>query len=609
MSFSKYIMYNYSMRSINLFSYTRIPSSYATEYLNMLSARDHKINVRTHEYETIRTLVDELLANHVPIELMEGFFFSFSIRQISKEFDLLKIDPERYVLNIELKSEPVEEKDILKQLRQNRYYLSHIAGEIRSFTFISSTRECYILKDDQCRKCGISEIISCLGDFDDFIREGIERIFEPKQFLISPLNTPEQFLRGQYFLTQQQQEIEESILSQIETGEKRGKVFGIEGSAGTGKTLLLYDIVRKTAGEKSPCCIIHGGSFSEGHRYLKDHWECVDILPAGELGEGGPECLEGYHCLFIDEADYLDIITVGRIMEYARSQGVILICAFDPDRQMPREEKRTDISSFLRQTEGYREYALSEKIRTSAEITSFYRSMLNLHEGIRGYMDYSDIDVIYANDEKEANALIRLYEEQLRYKYIPDAGSGEEKAVDHDGENRQTEEQGFDNVLILMDDRFSYDEEGRIRGPVYPNPELLFYKLMYQDVSRSRSRLCVLVEGNYELFLRISSIKYRMLERYRYGSETAETHLSGKRLNRLAKAVKDSLDGLDEEDAACVSDSVDIIVNEFFRDSLNRKILRNSVRFLKRIMEGNLSVSSFQNAGSDFIDYVNDHYL
>ena len=167
-------------------------------------------------------------------------------------------------------------------------------------------------------------------------------------------------------------------------------------------------------------------------------------------------------------------------------------------------------------------------------------------------------------------------------------------------------EQDFDNVLILMDNRFYYDEEGRLHGPIHLNSETLFYKLMFQDISKARSKLCVLVVGNYELFLRISSIKYNMLERYQYRSNEETYHLSGKKISRLVKTVKTNLAELEENEGQAAADNVDIIMEELFGFDLNRKVVRNSVRYLRRIMEDNSAAVSFVKATIEFLDYLED---
>ena len=167
-------------------------------------------------------------------------------------------------------------------------------------------------------------------------------------------------------------------------------------------------------------------------------------------------------------------------------------------------------------------------------------------------------------------------------------------------------EQDFDNVLILMDKQFYYDEKGRLHGPIHLKSEALFYKLMFQDISKARSKLCVLVTGNYELFLQISSIKYNMLERYQYRSNEEMYHLSGKKISKLARMVKTNLAGLKEEEGLAAADNVDIIVEELFGYDLNRKVVRNSIRYLRRIMNDNSAADSFVKAASEFLDYLEE---
>ena len=67
--------------------------------------------------------------------------------------------------------------------------------------------------------------------------------------------------------------------------------------------------------------------------------------------------------------------------------------------------------------------------------------------------------------------------------------------------------QEYDKVMIMMDKNFRYDKERRIQGKEHPNPDLLFYKLLYQAISRAREKLCVLIVENYKLFSDILSLK------------------------------------------------------------------------------------------------------
>ena len=65
-------------------------------------------------------------------------------------------------------------------------------------------------------------------------------------------------------------------------------------------------------------------------------------------------------------------------------------------------------------------------------------------------------------------------------------------------------------------------------GNLSTNPDLLFYKLLYQVISRAREKLCVLVVENYKLFSDILNIKFDMLSRYQYKENYTNTTLSVK---------------------------------------------------------------------------------
>ena len=114
--------------------------------------------------------------------------------------------------------------------------------------------------------------------------------------------------------------------------------------------------------------------------------------------------------------------------------------------------------------------------------------------------------------------------------------------------------------------------ERRIQGKEHPNPDLLFYKLLYQAISRARVKLCVLVVENYKLFSDILNIKFDMLSRYQYKENYTNTTLSVKKLNRFTKKIKDKL-----------SETVDIINDELMGAELKKKVVRNGLKLLQLI--------------------------
>ena len=131
------------------------------------------------------------------------------------------------------------------------------------------------------------------------IQDNIEKLFRAKDYLISPINMPEKFLRDNYYLTGQQEEIKNKIVNGIRSGENA--IWGIYGTAGTGKTLLLYDIAR-TLGNEMTVCIIHSGILSQGHIELKAKQREFEIISAKECNE---DAISKFECILIDESQRL----------------------------------------------------------------------------------------------------------------------------------------------------------------------------------------------------------------------------------------------------------------------------------------------------------------
>ncbi len=573
------------MKAINLFSYTRVKPEYASDFFNIMSNSEHKSKVRTHEFTTTQILVDELVAEGVSVEMLEGFFASFVIKQIGKEFDLLKIEPDKYVLDIELKCEPVDDADMLRQLRQNRYYLGHLASDCALFTFVGSTRELYRLIDQECVRVDLHELITELGRFDTCLTEGIEKLFTPNCYLISPLNTPQKFLYGNYFLTQNQQEIRNQIFKSVNLDQPQSQIFGIRGSAGTGKTLLLYDMAKGFAELDVDCCIIHCGKLCEGQKYLNSKVPHIEIYSAEQLTESDLSWLDQYRLVFVDEAQQINKNAFIKLVQYISPKYLIATFSYD-------EESGSNAQDYLQGIENVTEFRLSARIRTSAEITSFFRSLMNLNNVAHEYMDYSNISVFYANDDREAEQMIHFYSEIQGYTLISCVSSA-------DPDTHHVLGQEFDKVMIVMDDSFIYDDEGCLREMLHPDQDQLFSQLLYQNISRARENLLILVVHNESLFENIAFIKINMLEKYQYRTGPTNPYLSRKKINKLVKSIKDSLTDIPEKDASAINDNIDIIVDELLSADPRKKVIRNSINYLELILERNPS-----DTVREFIDTV-----
>lgn len=192
------------MHAVNLYMLTRdVDGEIKSLYEKALSQRDDKIKIREEEYEIIRSIIKNLVFCRMNTKGLEDWFYSFTIPQIGKEFDLLKIG-KNYIINIELKSQEMSEEKIIKQLTQNRYYLSHISKEIYSFTYMKCKDENAKLLEycnGKLKARSFERLAEIIAGVEQPNHSEIESLFRPQDYLISPLNTPEKFLHGRYYLT------------------------------------------------------------------------------------------------------------------------------------------------------------------------------------------------------------------------------------------------------------------------------------------------------------------------------------------------------------------------------------------------------------------------
>lgn len=501
------------MKAVNLYLLTRNrDKNFYTQYENVLSGRSEPLKVKEHEFGNLIHLVEILREKGVTISDLEGFYYGYIIKQIGKEFDLLKICDNRAVLNIELKSQSVSEEKIEKQLLKNKYYLSCIAPELHLFTFVDETGLLYTLEDEKLRLCGFEELTEILCGFGEFETGDIDAMFRAKDYLISPLNMPEKFVGNRYFLTQQQETIKNEILSELterKTGENELFYRGITGMAGTGKTLLLYDLAKKCA-LYGKCCIIHCGILCEAHLMLNDMLENIDIIEELSIAGLNPD---GYQFLFVDETQHIFSENLERLIRITEELRIPCIFSYDYFQTLSKTEQRRNIPGKLKQLNGFREYKLSGRIRSNEEMSSFIRTLLDLNDRSGKAYRYDAVDVVFAADLAEAKNILEYYSGVKSYTFIEFGKNAEQSEfLELCGRGFRTEDaigQEFEQVVITLDDRFYYNEDGKLQGKNHPNPDYIYDRLFFQAVSRTREKLCIIVIGNIALFESIVSIKYR----------------------------------------------------------------------------------------------------
>ena len=201
------------MKEVNLISLCNTIKSLDNEAFSQFKLY-HSIIIKDEEIEDIETLTDFIKTVRHNVSLFDKYFVGYSIPQIGKEFDLLRIGIES-IVNIELKSSSTEEK-IKKQLVLNKHYLSFLKKELHFFTYVTNENKLFTLSEtNDLIEVNVKALVSVLVSQNVKKIKDIDNLFNPSDYLVSPFNSTQEFIKRKYFLTTHQDKIKKEVINQL----------------------------------------------------------------------------------------------------------------------------------------------------------------------------------------------------------------------------------------------------------------------------------------------------------------------------------------------------------------------------------------------------------
>lgn len=457
--------------------------------------------LKEHEWKSLRALADYLK------QPLDGFYLGYSIPQIGKEFDLLWIgehDGIKYLINIELKQE-ADQEEIKKQLLRSRYYLNFSGRKLFLYSFIKSENTLYKLEGEKLTSITGENLLFHISELKADTTTDLDSLFDPSNYLISPFNTTEEFLKQEYFLTGQQEEIKNKILKFIDAPE--GYFASITGAAGTGKTLLTYDIAMTLMKQGKRVLILHCASLNDGQNLLveKHNWaiKCARYISINEV--------KNYDVIIIDEAQRMATYQ----WKIAKKMSSKCIFSFDEKQYLSPKEKQSFTSQKIQVLSQPHNYKLTEKIRTNKEIADFIKQLLDAKKNFPLERGCKNIEVYHFTSKEEIISFqdIRSKSGWFIPKYTPSIYRTfhyEKYTLPNSPTAHNIIGQEYDNVLAIIDNTFKYNEDGSFGA--YSINFLNTYSLermFYQIVTRTRKKLCIAILNNERIFFRCLGILNR----------------------------------------------------------------------------------------------------
>ena len=495
----------YIMRPQNLLSVYQ--GAEALENFDIPAEKKIK-RLKRHEIRNLRSFCNEMLNAGCHLPDLDGFFVGYTIQQIGKEFDLLRFG-ENFILNIELKSElKIANKadKIEKQLKTNHYYLKFLGKPLRLFSYVENDGY-YEYVDNSLIKTNAEAIATCMHNQVINYTINPDHAFVPSSYLVSPFNSTDKFMGDEYFLTTAQQRIKDEIHSALKNHEFA--YFSISANAGTGKTLLTYDMAKELRREGYKVLIIHCGILNEGHLKLKQDysWNIVPIRDIGELSV--QSIFADVSVILIDESQRIRGKQLQLIIDESKEHKIPIIFSYDVKQYLKRTEGR-DIEEYIRTN--YPEIPvhsqkLTTKIRTNKEMASFITNLLNIGSS-KDHLNYDCVSIEYLETMQNLQEYMEFLKNSgwttLTYttsQYNPDpydelAGLCEKNAHAVIG-------QEFPKVAFVMDQNFRYKENKLTAKVGYYSPQ----GMLYQIVTRAVDELKIVVFNNPELYLKLTEIK------------------------------------------------------------------------------------------------------
>jgi hypothetical protein len=462
-----------------------------------------KASPKSTELNDLKIFISELRTDLSDFSVFDGYFWGYKIPQISKEFDLLRIGASE-VVNIELKSSNTG-ANLFKQLVRNNYYLGFLGLQVHCFTYVSTERKLYTLDDSgSLISVDFNKLIKILINQKTAVIKDINDLFNPSNYLVSPFNSTEEFISDKYFLTAHQEEIKSECVKKI---DGLGASFlSICGKAGTGKTLLTYDIAKNYINKGQKVLIIHCGKLNSGHDILRKKygWDIIPIKIAMSHN------LSAYPIVVVDETQRIRPSQLEFIIEKIKEIHGNCIFAYDKQQCLRDEESDNNIPRIIMEQTSSSEYELTDKIRTNKEIASFISALFDKNKTPEK-LDREHIELRYFNNYEDAKSCMKLLGNQ-GWKIINFTPSNRQ-SLTYDNYEVLSEEsshdvigQEFENVISVIDDHFTYVNNTLSIANYKIIPYYHPTKMLFQIMTRTRKKLCVIVIKNDEVMERCLTI-------------------------------------------------------------------------------------------------------
>lgn len=469
----------------------------------------HGAVAKEHEYDDFADMCEIILNKNSQIDI-DGWFIGTDLN-IVPDFDLLRFTSDK-VINVELKHQDGRLKfdNLENKFTRQNHILKLIELPILYFVYLADER-CFLQYDGNLfHDISLDTFLTAIEPEKKGSSINSVELLTPNDYLISPINDSEKFFEGKYFLTSSQQECISKIMS------TKGLV-GVSGTAGSGKTLIAYDLLRKLDGSKK-VLFIFAGNLRQTHIEISNRFQTVVFASAKNIHF---QNMEQFDYVIIDESQRLHSWERSKILSSAEQnkKNTTTVFLFDIGQTLGPKDSGQLLQNLFRtyQSDGKAEIInLSSNLRSNKYIAAFVKQLKSLSKVPGKNVDIQklrdSINVKYFKTADDSKPWIRSLIKQNYTFLVPTGDNRNAASCDQFWDIESTNCHSIigseiDNVVTYIDSAVGYSQQGILEKR---NGEYYFIdNELYVNLSRARQNLSVAVIGNSDVYNAIFDVIFQ----------------------------------------------------------------------------------------------------
>lgn len=476
------------------------------------------------EMHDLLAFINKISPSETETDDLNGFILgAFSKASgIREQFDVLRFGNNN-VFNLELKSERPKVKNVNEdeneairyQLEKHQQYLQiTCSGTVFVCTYLISENKFYTLDNSDSNnitEITIEELKESMSETKSLDNTPVD--IDLSSFVVSPYSDSDEFIQHKYFLTDEQKQIRDAIFKSSETNNN---IF-LKGGAGTGKTLLLFDLAKKYIDNGYKVQIVSGAWHNNLEQISKKIG--IDIFAISNFSN---KFSDDTTVLLIDESQRMYQDSLNDILILSKVKKI-----FCYDKAQILHELQENNNYFLYTPEkDFKTFSLKERLRSDPELASFIQALISNKKSIAPF-SYEHISVHYSNNQSSAKNFIKNKINSEHYvsieptPYITLTKGIKKRPKIYEDSKTAHDAMGleFDNVIVVIDNYYEPKDEGVVGtyNSYYPYMQM---RVLFEALTRVKKNLIVLIVENPSMYTYVQEIitSKETLERNQYNN-------------------------------------------------------------------------------------------